>query len=108
MGFIAVYEPDSSLRKSVEHACFLEKSVEAMKSLRMMSSMCGCSGSYPFGGRLRDSPPREHFSLNALPLMERFQPLASVTIASRTCRKVLDSGCHTPQPAKTISGSMCK
>src|SRR3954463_2428146 len=61
-----------------------DSSAMPRKLLRLRSSISGCSGSTPAGGRLYVSPPSTNVDAN-LPPTARFQTCGFATIACRIC-----------------------
>src|SRR5690606_22851638 len=77
----------------------------AMKSFRFRSSIIGCSGSNPFGGRFSFSPPGDQSAVSAFFDTVACHSFGSAALAARICRSGSDSGCQTPAPTKHSPGS---
>ena len=94
----------SSLGKSALVANDCDRRFVPMKSFHFRSSMSGCSGSKPLGGRLSLSPSSSTVSLNFLPREALFHAAGSATMCSRIARSAFDSGRQIPMPAKMEPG----
>src|SRR5215471_15370886 len=90
-----------SRRRVSLHISSSEKSTVVTKSLRLISSINGCAGSNPRGGRDSDSPPISSFDFFTF-----CQAALSFTIVLRTFASVPGSGCQSPEAAKHRPGDI--
>ena len=79
-----------------------------MKSFHSRSSISGCSGSNPLGGRFSRSSSSSTVSLKFLPREALFHTVSSAMMCSRMEGNAFASGCQSPIPAKTEAGSRWK